>query len=546
MSNIWTNFSSEKLIKLIGEDQLTEIETILPVVDPSFKQNDFQKRKVLAKIFESFSGADSLRNNSFRKELLNSLKPELKTKLLNAFDKSADYDYQDFIKSIVNIKWLQSEDVNKLCQILEIPIHLVPEYIEPKPVVELLKPLEKINSPFKQLKDYQFPVVSETFEKLSTPLSRFIIQMPTGSGKTRVAMEIISQFFNNSKNKTHVIWLTHSAELLEQAYECFMDIWSHLGKKELEVIRIWGENKMPKSINTDSFILGGFQKLYGIFSENENAFNHFKDNVNLIVVDEAHRVMAPTYNTVTKGITGPNSHIIGLSATPGSSDKNLQRSLARFFHDELISIETKNNESVFKYLRKKKVLSNVTYEPIHTEIKIEPSKKQLDYFKNYFDIHPDILKKLSRENVRNIEIVKRLKKECENGSKIIFFACSVYHSKQICAFLTLLNIKAAHIDGKVSKNRRKKIINDFINEDIQIICNFEILSTGFDAPKTDVVFISRPTFSIVLYAQMIGRGLRGPAIGGSESCKIIDVKDNILGYSNEDSVFSYFQEYFHN
>ena len=94
-------------------------------------------------IFESFSGADSLRNNSFRKELLNSLKPELKTKLLNAFDKSADYDYQDFIKSIVNIKWLQSEDVNKLCQILEIPIHLVPEYIEPKPVVEFLKPLEK-------------------------------------------------------------------------------------------------------------------------------------------------------------------------------------------------------------------------------------------------------------------------------------------------------------------------------------------------------------------------------------------------------------------
>ena len=64
MSNIWTNFSSEKLIKFIGEDQLTEIETILPVVDPNFKQNDFQKRKVLARIFESFSGADSLRNKS--------------------------------------------------------------------------------------------------------------------------------------------------------------------------------------------------------------------------------------------------------------------------------------------------------------------------------------------------------------------------------------------------------------------------------------------------------------------------------------------------
>ena len=54
MSDIWTNFSSEKLIKLIGEDQLADIETILPVIDISVKPNDFQKRKTLAKIFESF------------------------------------------------------------------------------------------------------------------------------------------------------------------------------------------------------------------------------------------------------------------------------------------------------------------------------------------------------------------------------------------------------------------------------------------------------------------------------------------------------------
>ena len=53
MSDIWTNFSSEKLIKLIGEDQLADIETILPVIDISVKPNDFQKRKTLAKIFES-------------------------------------------------------------------------------------------------------------------------------------------------------------------------------------------------------------------------------------------------------------------------------------------------------------------------------------------------------------------------------------------------------------------------------------------------------------------------------------------------------------
>ena len=546
MSDIWTNFSSEKLINFIGEDQLSAIEMILPIIDPNFKPNDFQKRKILSKIFESFSGADSLRNNSFRKELLNSLKPDHKKKLMNTFEQSSVNSYEIFIRSLINKPWVQSPEINRLCDVLNIPLHLVPEPIEKKPTSKLLKPLENITYPFKQLKDYQFPVVSESFNKLSTPLSRFIIQMPTGSGKTRVAMEIISQFINESQKRVQVVWLTHSAELLEQAYECFIEVWSHLGKKELEIIRLWGDNKLPKSIVTNSLIFGGFQKLYGIFSDNENAFNHFKNEVGLIVIDEAHRALAPTYNLVTKAMIGPISHIIGLSATPGSSDKILQRSLARFFHDELVSIETKNNESVFKYLRKKKVLSEVTYEPIHTEIKIEPTKKQLEYFKNFFEIHPEILRKLSREKVRNIEIVKRLKKECENGSRIIFFACSVYHSKQICAFLTLLKIKAAHIDGTVSNNRRKKLINDFVKEGIQVICNYEILSTGFDAPKTDVVFISRPTFSIVLYAQMIGRGLRGPAIGGSKTCKIIDVKDNIQGYSNEDFVYDYFQEYFHN
>ncbi|HJO77431.1 MAG TPA: DEAD/DEAH box helicase [Pelagibacteraceae bacterium] len=546
MSNIWTNFSSEKLIKLIGEKQLTDIEIILPVVSPEFKPNDFQKRATLGKIFESFSGADSLRDRPFRKELLNSLNPELKSNLMHAFDKSEDDDYQELVKLVINKPWEQSMEINRVCETLNIPNELVPEPVEVKPTSQLLKPLDNITKPFMQLKDYQFPVVLDSFEKLSAPLSRFMIQMPTGSGKTRVAMEIISEFINLQSKRTHIVWLTHSAELLEQAYECFLEIWSHLGKKDLEVIRLWGASKLPQSIVSNSLIFGGFQKLYSIFSDNKNAFNHFKNEVSLVVIDEAHRILAPTYNTVTKGIIGPNSHIIGLSATPGSSNKILQRSLARFFFDELVSIKTENNESVIKYLRKKKILSEVIYEPIHTEIKITPTPKQLQYFKDFFDIHPEILKKLSNENVRNIEIVKRLKKECENGSRIIFFACGIKHSKQICAFLTLLNIKAAHIDGGVSKNRRKNLIKDFVKGDLQVICNFEILSTGFDAPKTDVVLISRPTFSIVLYAQMIGRGLRGPAIGGSKTCKIIDVKDNMQGYSNEDLVYDYFQEYFIN
>ena len=105
------------------------------------------------------------------------------------------------------------------------------------------------------------------------------------------------------------------------------------------------------------------------------------------------------------------------------------------------------------------------------------------------------------------------------------------------------NIKAAHIDGDTDKNSRRHHIEKFKNGDIQVLCNFGVLSTGFDAPKTDLIFISRPTQSLVLYSQMIGRGLRGEAIGGTEKCKIIDVIDNIKGYKNPQHIYDYFNEY---
>ena len=58
-------------------------------------------------------------------------------------------------------------------------------------------------------------------------------------------MEIISQFINESQKRVQVVWLTHSAELLEQSYECFIEVWSHLGKKELEIIN----NYLPKMMD---------------------------------------------------------------------------------------------------------------------------------------------------------------------------------------------------------------------------------------------------------------------------------------------------------
>mgnify|MGYP001493181216 CR=1 FL=1 len=77
----------------------------------------------------------------------------------------------------------------------------------------------------------------------------------------------------------------------------------------------------------------------------------------------------------------------------------------------------------------------------------------------------------------------------------------------------------------------------------QIMCNYGVLATGFDAPNVDVVCIARPTKSAVLYSQMIGRGLRGPKVGGTEQCLILEVRDNFIGQDEQDLLYKKFQDY---
>lgn len=77
---------------------------------------------------------------------------------------------------------------------------------------------------------------------------------------------------------------------------------------------------------------------------------------------------------------------------------------------------------------------------------------------------------------------------------------------------------------------------------MNILINYEVLTTGFDATNIECVFIARPTQSVVLYSQMIGRGLRGPQMGGKEECLLVDVKDNLKQY-NANMAFSHFNNY---
>ena len=110
--------------------------------------------------------------------------------------------------------------------------------------------------------------------------------------------------------------------------------------------------------------------------------------------------------------------------------------------------------------------------------------------------------------------------------------------------LTIEGIPNSLVTGDMNPKDRKESIEKFKNrsDKTNILINYEVLTTGFDSTNIKCVFIARPTQSVVLYSQMIGRGLRGPQMGGNEECLLVDIKDNLSQF-DENMAFAHFDNY---
>jgi superfamily II DNA or RNA helicase len=537
-------FPVSRLENLIGDKILKKVEKILPIFDSTLDTDKIYQKNNLIKVLYAFFDSNDFKDNKLRTEFLTYQQENEINLFCNNHSIDTSLDFEIKIERIIQKKWDKIEFCRSFCDHFDIPYQFIPQKSSESSNLEFFS---KSSSPFKVLKDYQSSISFRAIDKLTNRNKRFIIQMPTGSGKTRTAMEIIADTFNTSKGNCIIFWLVYSEELCEQAVECFSDIWKHVGKKDVKLIRAWGKNKLLLNDEDDFvFVVGGFQKLTNIFDKQPNILDRIKDKIYLIIVDEAHRVLAPTYKKVTDTLWGKNSRLIGLTATPGRGiDNSIEnQELSKYFNEEKLDIITPNEEPVFGYLKKRGIMSYGKYKSLITSPSFSITEKELKYLEDNFDYSPSFIKNIGEDESRNLEIINELITQLKIHKKALFFGCSVEHSKFICSILNYLEIKAAHVDGSTDKGARQSILRKFKDGDIQIICNFGILSTGFDAPLTDLVFISRPTQSIVLYSQMIGRGLRGPAVGGTENCTIITVKDNISGLPGENDIFTYFDNYF--
>ena len=385
--------------------------------------------------------------------------------------------------------------------------------------------------------------ISEVFTSLPGH-NRAILTLPTGAGKTRTAVEAILAWRGQTPEPGTVLWIAQSEELCEQAVQAFREVWIDYGHRDADVRdtlllgRLWGGGRnIPEEA---SIVVASIQKLHAIYSDEEEAgrrdeLAEFAGDLGLVIVDEAHRMLAPSYSEVL-GFLGVNVTrgksskipLLGLTATPFRGADAETLALVNRFHSKLLRPLSLSEDPVGD-LRARGVLSHPDHEILQsagTPISLDVTPQYKEYFERFGDFHPDLLGALGEESGRNQQILEQL---CRLSPEwpILFFGCSVEHATAMAVLLRRRGRSAATVTANTRAATRRALIEEFRAGRIGVLCNYGVLTTGFDAPAVRALVIARPTASAVLYEQMIGRGMRGPRFGGTDRCLVIDVADNI-------------------
>lgn len=480
----------------------------------------------------NFSFAELLKNPISRNHIIDALRENEIKVLSENLNISFDHNIWGKIKSIE----YKGNSLLKLFNFFEIELinETENEWVS-----------EYIIKPSYPLYPYQRNVLEKINSVLNTEKNRVLLHMPTGSGKTRTTISFVCRYLIENKDK-NVVWFANTVELLDQAFHEFQKAWSTLGDSEIKAIKFWGKSKIDISTLKGSFIVAGLDKTYNFLLQNVGKMSVFSNNCSLVIMDEAHQAIAPTYSLLIESLLVVNkSSLIGLSATPGRTwnSPDEDRKLSDFFYRQKAKIVIDGFENPVDYLIEKKYLAKTEYTKLFYNGGLKLSEEDLIYLKENFVFSNDVLKSISEDRLRNLTIISKVRELIKKHQRIILFAITKPHAILLNSLLTALDINSLVVTSDTSSKERSEIINYFKlsrndNPESIVLCNYGILTTGFDAPETSCAVIARPTDSLVLYSQMVGRAIRGLESGGNDVAEIVTVIDsNLPGFGDVAEAF---------
>jgi superfamily II DNA or RNA helicase len=526
------------LQSIVGLERIQHMKEIVSYADENLNEKDILINTVLA-----VYGKDLLSEKNIRLLIFNTIEENTLGELSKKYSKKKYPKKYDNALELSLLPWKNgSEFVDEISILLDIPNDFLPQPKQNNVTsyeVKIIKDLLPLHS-------YQTDVKNQIIENLESGVKKFLVQMPTGSGKTRTTLQSIIEYLGsknpNNNQEQIILWLAHTEELCEQALETFNSIWPHIGKRSIHVSRCWGAYEPSLENIKGGIVFGTLQKFVSLYNSKSYFLEFISNKLNILVIDEAHKSVAVSYSQVINYLIQKKSRLIGVTATPGRNFNNHSENLllSSFFNKNLVTPFF--NDNPIKELQNLGILSKLKRVVINTNVNVRFNYSEFDIEKSS-DLPNTTINKLAINTSRNKRIIEIIESEIKNGNPCLVFACNNDHSKLLNAALNLKNIKSNYIDFKTNPYNRKKVISDFKEAKFDVLINYGILSTGFDAPRIRSIVVTRPTSSIVLYSQIIGRGLRGVKMGGGSECNLFDLKDNFENFGGVDEVYNYFDGY---
>ena len=334
------------------------------------------------------------------------------------------------------------------------------------------------------LRDYQQHNKTEIYNKWEFT-NTVLLQMPTGTGKTRLFVSIINDFQNYGKvhnERVNILIITHRKELVDQI-TCELSNTEYGIKPSLitpadRYSRYHAKPVCVASIQTLN------RRLY-----------EWKDyHFDVVVIDEAHHVRGTTYHRVMKMLS--ESKLLGVTATPYRLN---EYGLAHEFDELIVSPPVKN-------FIEAGWLSNYVYYSISANNELYEGLDNIP-INSYGDYEESGLWKIIGKDKIRANIVGSYLKYAK-GKKGIVYTINNAHNNQLCYEFQKCGIRAYGIDHHTDPYVRANIVKRFRAGEIDIICNVNIFTEGFDCPDVEFIQLARPTKSLGLYLQQVGRGLR--------------------------------------
>lgn len=324
-----------------------------------------------------------------------------------------------------------------------------------------------------QRRPYQERAVRSLFRLLRAHV-RVLAVAPPGAGKTLIGARVAVRF-------RRVLWLVHSWELIQQAYAT--------------LARYVPESKIGVLSAKDAHVSGGDDRIrpHAPIQIVSVAMLRTRDlpECDLIVIDEAHRAAAESYQTIlaSKLLTP----VLGLTATPVRLDG---KPLNFFAHLE--EVATVPELLVGGYVSNPVVWGIPASKARELVAGVRKSNK---------DFAPGELGRAIRRRLKNVEVIAEFKR-LVGEAQAIYYAVDRKHAKSLLRAFLRAGIQAEYVDGETPDLRRLAILDGMRSGATQVLVNVDVATEGLDVPTVRVVGLCRPTESLGRFIQQCGRAMR--------------------------------------